>query len=165
MKAAKQTKATLLEAATQVIAQDGALNLTLEAVAKQAGVSKGGLLYHFPNKDALVQGLLEYHLAQFEESLGASKLPFAQAYARLGSHDTNPGLTLALFTAVALNPSLLDTVRQAYRGWQSQLGGVDATVARLAADGLWLAQAFGLGVPKNLKQVQARIEVLAKENA
>jgi hypothetical protein len=38
-------------------------------------------------------------------------------------------------------------------------------VARLAADGLWLAQAFGLGVPKNLKQVQARIEVLAKENA
>ncbi len=43
----------------RVIAQQGAPHLTLEAVAAEAGISKGGLLYHFPSKDALWQGLLE----------------------------------------------------------------------------------------------------------
>ncbi len=42
-----------------VIAQQGAPHLTLEAVAAEAGISKGGLLYHFPSKDALWQGFLE----------------------------------------------------------------------------------------------------------
>jgi len=42
-----------------VIAKQGAPHLTLEAVAAEAGISKGGLLYHFPSKDALWQGLLE----------------------------------------------------------------------------------------------------------
>jgi AcrR family transcriptional regulator len=32
---------------------------TLDAVAKRAGVSKGGLLYHFPNKEALIAAMLE----------------------------------------------------------------------------------------------------------
>lgn len=32
---------------------------TMDAVAKAAGVSKGGLLYHFPSKDAMALGLIE----------------------------------------------------------------------------------------------------------
>ena len=163
MKVAEQTKAALLEAATRVTAREGALNLTLEAVAKEAGVSKGGLLYHFPSKDALVEGMLEHYLTRFEQHLQDSKLPYAQAYAHLGSKEEDPGLVLAFFTAIALNPSLLEVVREAYGRWQAQIKGVDATVARLATDGLWMAQLFGFGVPKNLKAVRARIEELAKE--
>ena len=45
------TRKSILEAASRVTAREGALNLTLEAVAKEAGVSKGGLLYHFPAAD------------------------------------------------------------------------------------------------------------------
>ena len=33
---------------------DGERSATLDTVAKRAGVSKGGLLYHFPNKEALI---------------------------------------------------------------------------------------------------------------
>lgn len=165
MKAAEQTRAALLEAATRVISKEGILSLTLQAVAKEAGVSKGGLLYHFPSKDALVKGMLEHHLARFEQSLQDSELPYAQAYAHLGSQEENPGLMLAFFSAIALNPSLLEGVREASQRWQSQIKGVDATIARLATDGLWLAQLFGLGVPKNLKPIKARIEELAKEKA
>ena len=36
----------------------GVAKLTLEAVAKEAGVSKGGLLYHFSNKEALIEGMI-----------------------------------------------------------------------------------------------------------
>ena len=40
----------ILEAAERVVTEAGAAHLTLDAVAGKAGVSKGGLLYHFPSK-------------------------------------------------------------------------------------------------------------------
>ena len=49
----------LLSAAEQVVARDGVRNLTLEAVAHEAGVSKGGLLYHFPTKSSLITAIVE----------------------------------------------------------------------------------------------------------
>src|SRR5215469_14026355 len=51
----------LLDAAERVVAESGATHLTLDAVAKSAGVSKGGLLYHFPSKEALLEGMLSRH--------------------------------------------------------------------------------------------------------
>ena len=47
MPAATDTRRRLLDAATAVVRRDGARALTLDAVAAEAGVSKGGLLYHF----------------------------------------------------------------------------------------------------------------------
>lgn len=40
----------MLEAAIQIVNEQGTDSLTLDAVAKRAEVSKGGLLYHFKNK-------------------------------------------------------------------------------------------------------------------
>ena len=37
----------------------GSGRLTLEAVAERAGLSKGGLLYNFPNKEALLQAMIQ----------------------------------------------------------------------------------------------------------
>lgn len=51
----------LLDAAERVVVESGATHLTLDAVAKSAGVSKGGLLYHFPSKEALLEGMLARH--------------------------------------------------------------------------------------------------------
>ena len=55
------TRKRLLDAAAVVVRRDGAQALTLDAVAAEAGVSKGGLLYHFKTKrellDAHARGL------------------------------------------------------------------------------------------------------------
>lgn len=48
----------VLDAFETVLVDQGARAATLDAVAAEAGVSKGGLLYHFPNKDALIDGML-----------------------------------------------------------------------------------------------------------
>ena len=56
------TRARIRVAAAKVIERDGAGHLTLEKVAAEADLSKGGLLYHYPSKDALLQGLLEHLL-------------------------------------------------------------------------------------------------------
>ncbi|MDO8149017.1 MULTISPECIES: TetR/AcrR family transcriptional regulator [unclassified Isoptericola] len=52
-------RAKVLEAFTDLLVTSGERSATLDAVADHAGVSKGGLLYHFGSKDALVDGLVE----------------------------------------------------------------------------------------------------------
>jgi AcrR family transcriptional regulator len=54
-----QARDRLIDAAEAVIVRDGVANLTLDAVAREAGVSKGGLLYHFPSKSALTMAIVE----------------------------------------------------------------------------------------------------------
>lgn len=49
----------ILDAFQQVLVASGERAATLDAVAAAAGVSKGGLLYHFASKEALVDGLIE----------------------------------------------------------------------------------------------------------
>ncbi|WP_244256010.1 TetR/AcrR family transcriptional regulator [Rathayibacter sp. VKM Ac-2760] len=48
----------VLDAFEALLNEQGERAATLDAVARAAGVSKGGLLYHFPSKDALVDGLV-----------------------------------------------------------------------------------------------------------
>jgi hypothetical protein len=73
-----------------------------------------------------------------------------------------------MLAALVADPALLVSVRGQYAIWQDRVereGGdpVDATVARLAADGLWLAELLGLGPPtgKVREQVVARLLELA----
>ena len=59
-------KESLLRAASMVVAEGGYSALTLEAVGTAAGVSKGGVLYHFPTKEALIAGLVEALVTGFD---------------------------------------------------------------------------------------------------
>jgi AcrR family transcriptional regulator len=49
----------ILDAFEELLTEQSERAATLDAVAARAGVSKGGLLYHFASKDALVEGVLE----------------------------------------------------------------------------------------------------------
>lgn len=57
----------ILDAFAELLIDQGERAATLDAVAASAGVSKGGLLYHFGSKDALVDGLIE-RLVQMNEA-------------------------------------------------------------------------------------------------
>lgn len=52
-------KDTALDAFIALLVEGGERAASLNAVAERAGLSKGGLLYHFPSKDALVAGLVD----------------------------------------------------------------------------------------------------------
>lgn len=49
----------MLDAYESILIAEGERAATLDAVARTAGVSKGGLLYHFASKDALALALAE----------------------------------------------------------------------------------------------------------
>ena len=60
----------ILTAARKILADGGYMTrFSLNAVAAEAGVSKGGLLHHFPSKEALLRGLSENLIDFFEEQL------------------------------------------------------------------------------------------------
>lgn len=166
MKQASSTPGTrqrILQAANEVVLREGVGALTLDAVAHAAGVSKGGLLYHFPAKEALIAGMIDALVAGFEAAL-AARLPEAGGAEQTGSwlrayieetfaHD-QPGMTLSagLLAAVTTNPALLEPIRARYAVWQRQAetDGIDpvvGTLIRLAADGLFFAELLHLAPP------------------
>jgi len=65
----------ILDAVERIVQARGVPALTLEAAAREAGVSKGGLLYHYASKEALLMGLLsrlaDYISLDFEAVLAA----------------------------------------------------------------------------------------------
>jgi|AntRauTorcE11898_2_1112593.scaffolds.fasta_scaffold12005_3 AcrR family transcriptional regulator len=155
----------ILDASLTVSLRNGAAHLTLDAVAAEAGVSKGGLLYHFADKQALLAGLLEAALQHFDDAVlqraAADSRPGAlvRAYAEASESTASalPDLFPALLAAAAHDPALLAPAQDHFRRWQQRLEAdgvdpVDALLVRLAADGLWFADAYGLAPPTGARR-------------
>jgi AcrR family transcriptional regulator len=168
------TRARLLDAAAAVVRRDGARALTLDAVAAEAGVSKGGLLYHFKAKRDLLDAMLEGWVEEFAAEIAAAAEGngFAHGYVRASDMSTwaaaERATEFGLLAAMVDEPATLERVRARYAAWQEQLAAqaadpVDATVARLAADGLWLNDLLGLAPPAGelRERVMARMLELA----
>lgn len=172
------TRETLLRAATQVILDKGVEALTLDAVAHQAGVSKGGLLYHFPNKNALVVGLGEQLIQDFEAALQAEfdrddapGTPGQWVRGYIRSTLRMNGRTLALVARltsliVEMPPELLQFAEAYEQRCRQRLeaDGLDPTQAviiQLAIDGLWFSELFQLGAPDEPRRTQVVEALLA----
>ena len=59
----------ILDAADTVLLRNGARGLTIDAVAPEAGRSKGGVLHHYNSKDALVAALVARKLAKLRTGI------------------------------------------------------------------------------------------------
>ncbi|WP_263298785.1 TetR/AcrR family transcriptional regulator [Leifsonia poae] len=59
MPASPSARDRILDAFEELLTEQSERAATLDAVAARAGVSKGGLLYHFASKDAMVAGVLQ----------------------------------------------------------------------------------------------------------
>jgi AcrR family transcriptional regulator len=158
----------LLDAATDVIRRDGAAALTLDAVATAAGVSKGGVLYHFASKRELIDGLLTRWLEDFEAQLDGEDL--LAAYVRACDLDPRRSASeLGLLAAMIEEPEVLEVARERYAEWTARmLAGaddpVDAWLVRLAADGLWYSDLFGIAAPQGAdrRRLIERLVALAR---
>ncbi|MDA1075522.1 MAG: TetR/AcrR family transcriptional regulator [Proteobacteria bacterium] len=114
-------RAMILEAAVHTVEVSGAAHLTIDAVAVAAGVSKGGLLYHFPSKQALLEGMLEYFLEQMNSRTAAYQASHpddanvALVARIIEEHDQKPAqraMARAILAAAAEDPDLLAPTRQ-----------------------------------------------------
>jgi AcrR family transcriptional regulator len=98
MKPAKVKTSTpdlILTAAERVVLRDGVMRLTLEAVAREAKLSKGGLLYHFATKEALIQAMLARLIHYCEREIEVHR-----------QHDVEPGRWTRAYVRRKLEPVL-----------------------------------------------------------
>lgn len=152
----EHTRARIRVAAAKVIERDGAGHLTLEKVAAEADLSKGGLLYHYPSKDALLQGLLDHLLENRAGLVDASAEGVSDATLLNSLIDADFDLpkderimAQGLIAASAENPELIAPAQQHVEAVFAQLGEAKttATSARtifLASQGLQFLELLGL---------------------
>ncbi|RAY12355.1 TetR/AcrR family transcriptional regulator [Actinomadura craniellae] len=146
------TRNALLDAAECVLFEDGTQALTLASVAERAGVSKGGLLYHFPTKEALLTGLIERVIAEFDALVarhddgtpGSYTRAYVEATFEILTDGENAGSRRrwSAITAAATGPELGAPLNAAMTRWHRRDPAEDpdplaALVVRLAAEGLW----------------------------
>jgi len=92
------TRDLLLQAALSIL-MDGEGVLTLDAVVKRSGISKGGLIHHFPTREALVEGVVGEIINRFMSISGQTS-----QFAEIGTPEE---------TKAYVDSSLEPTIREA----------------------------------------------------
>lgn len=169
----------ILEAAIRVIHRDGVTGVTFDSVAAEAGVTRGGMMYHFPSREALLLAIHQHLADQWEASLVANAgKPLedttpderAVAYAVTCGQSATRSELLFLLNASSESTAPWDAVSSRWAPPVPQDGEDPAAlsrfIARLAADGLWVYESLAnRPLPSGLRErvVQCLAEVLQAE--
>ena len=159
---AQPVRTRILDAAEALVHELGVARLTLEATARAAGVSKGGLLYHVASKEALLAGMMARLATAISEDFDqgvAAQAPGPGRVARAmldwalsphGMANEHLDRTIAVFlSAHHHDTALLAPVRAVIERFREQIihDGLPAghgAAIMAATDGLMMARMFGL---------------------
>jgi len=144
----------VLAVAEQIVNEFGAGALTIDAVAKAAGITKGGVQSCFGTKEGLIAAMLERwieaHEARVQELLPAAptQLDLLRLHVQLtASDDVDAQRRVAgLLSALLDSPTHLEQIRDWYRAKMRMLPKNDnaAQVAFLATEGAFFLRYLGL---------------------
>lgn len=149
----EQVRRALLDAAVALAEEQGLVGVTVQAVADRAGVTKGGLFHHFPNKQALVEAAFDDIIARMDSTIdrlierdGETEGCFTRAYVTTTFDDCGPGssvsanaLSISMITDPALRVRWGNWMAGRLRRHQATDDRPHLAVVRLAADGYWFA--------------------------
>lgn len=114
----------LLQAAESIVVESGSAHLTLEAVAQRAGVSKGGLIYHFPSKEALLSAMIDRTREKSNEARAAATAarpggPLqaleGEILGQLKLYGENARVNAAMLAVIANSPHLFTEFRDEFK--------------------------------------------------
>lgn len=144
-------KLDLLKATSRVISDSGVNRLTLDAVAQEANVSKGGLLYHYATKDELIKALNLHVLENFRKLIEkhvATGSSYHEAYI-LATLDSlkKDDVTTSLLASISTNRELLNLWREEYKYINEKLSKEDykieySLLVKSVCHGLWFSDLF-----------------------
>ena len=146
----------ILDAYTALVVESGPEVVTLEGVAAGAGVSKGGLLYHFGSRDALLDGLLERAVALNAADVErgrSSPEGLARYYLRTSVDDPAADsaiyrVMVALFKLACTEKRAAEATRACMAAWQDALtedlgDPLTAQLVAVVGDGIYLRAIAG----------------------
>jgi AcrR family transcriptional regulator len=166
-------KQELFAQAARLVARGGYDALTIDALAKTANITKGGVQYHFTSKDELITGLLEYLLGTLDAALdGLDGQAWLEAYVSLtlGNITEGDGAVAAIISALPPGDPRCEPFDRYAKKWRTKANhsGLDPTLAqiiRLAADGQWLERSFGSSTAKDSAAIRKKLLQLIKDNS
>ena len=150
---------TIIDSAEAVIIEAGASHMTLDAVAAKAGVSKGGLLHHFPSKVALLIAMVERQIKIHQDARKKilktiPKVPCRQLKSFvMAARDRNPAhirLGASMTAAVSHDPRLSEPIRKVVHDnymtfiEKSDMSFERAAIIALAVDGMRLQEMLSI---------------------
>lgn len=159
-------RAKLLTAAARIAAEQGLAAITLHAVARMAGVSKGGLLHHYPSRQHLIEALYAALLSRLDqrirniqandlEPVGRFTRAYLSAVALPGESPDESRLLGAAALAMSSDLHLAETWNRWIAAHIARSGEEDrspaAAAIRCAADGLWLADCSHTALPAAMR--------------
>ena len=174
-----QARDKVLAAARRIVENRGAGHLTFDELANESGVTRGGITYHFPTKEALLKALIEADIADWERTSGTLEphCPCARTAEVMGQircnlasqDDGHKRFVSGLMSAAMVDPTLLDPIREYQRrkfaAWDWTESDQMRYVLLLAAEGLFWQEFFDLNpLPPDMRQrIAATIERLAEQ--
>ncbi len=120
----------ILRAACRVVVEDGAHDLRMATVARQAGVSKALVHYYFSTRQELLRAAFVFAEEERERTLeaeldalasGASRVEHALVHAIEPGADDSPALWNEVWSSLRSDPELRPLVQQHYRGWAERI--------------------------------------------
>lgn len=176
----------ILDAAERVAQRDGVGRVTLDAVASEAGLSKSGLIHHYPSKDALIGAMVLRMIDAWSnacdgsiarragEPAGAARglieacfeCPHSEERVPPSDEDdTRRGCVV--IAALVHDAKHIEPVRKVHRRIDAKLAADRlpsglADVVHLALNGMWFNWVFNLSdlTPQRLKAVRGLLEHL-----
>jgi AcrR family transcriptional regulator len=153
---ATSTRLRILDAALELLRAEGGGAVTLDATARQVGLTKPGLMYHFPTKEALMLAVVDHVAdrweAQLESALdvpltGASPQQRIRAYVDVCLAGEFDRADFAIYTDAQYFTAFTAAWVDRLEPWIALPADLPPDVrarldaARLMADGYWTAAA------------------------
>lgn len=155
---------SVLDAFAELLAKDGDRAATLDAVAEKAGVSKGGLLYHFGTKEQLVGGLVDRLEDLVDEDivqLRAAPEGVVSEFLRVSvANDSTLDRTIVALARLAQDqryPEAHTALQRMQERWRALVAEAvaDPVVARivmLVSDGLYFSSLLDVAAPETSRE-------------
>lgn len=144
----------VLDAAEHIVVTRGAAELTFDAVARTAGITKGGVQSCFGHKEGLVAAMLQRWNEDYERARTAAgkahpaSTPVERHVAVTATADALNARSAGLLAALLQSKDQLGWVRDWYAAHRAEMGTTDdgrrARLAFLACEGAFMLRHFGL---------------------
>jgi AcrR family transcriptional regulator len=154
----------ILDAALELIGDIGVPAVTLDGVAARAGVSKGGLLYHFRFKEQLLAAANEHLVRRRVAAREAEAMRLPKGRGRrlkayvLASANNSQGddqISTKLLVAGSMTAEAAEPIRRYFKErfppFADDVGFERAALVHTATEGLWFMDVLGLS-PFSAKQ-------------
>ena len=172
----ERTRTAAIQAALAILERDGPGKLTFDAISRESGISKGGLMHQFRTKGDVLNALMEHqqdYYQRFQRDYLAARDPGGQPTlsAQIATMreviDQQPSAALAIMAALVEDPAPLQQVRdidaENVKRIAAESGDPDLALLRWKA--AWAALGDVRAVPAVGRRARTAVRPVARRDA